>query len=384
MQKIASKICIGIDASRCLSGGALEYVQGLLNNFEPENSDAIHIHLWAHRKLSNAIQPKKWLSVHTPKVLDSHSLIRKLLWQRFTLKKSLSLMQCSILFTADASTVSNFTPQIVLSQDMLSYEPGVMKLFGLGFMRLRLIVIYYLQNFAFRRAFGVIFLTNYASQTIQKMTKPLNNSICIPHGINKNFFTPSQIHEFRDDVVKFLYVSPLFPYKNHEMVLEAFNIIVSMGLNVEITFIGAGDKKNTYAFKKLINKSIKNGVKIQYTGHIDHSLMPSIMSRMDVFVFSSSCENMPITLMEAMASEMPILCSNKGPMPEVLRNAGIYFDPANIDTLVSGMSLLVKSHDLRSKFGREARELAAEYSWKKTSQKTFKYLIERNESFKNG
>ena len=112
--------------------------------------------------------------------------------------------------------------------------------------------------------------------------------------------------------------------------------------------------------------------------------MPSIMSRMDVFVFSSSCENMPITLMEAMDSEMPILCSNKGPMPEVLRNAGIYFDPANIDTLVSGMSLLVKSHDLRSKFGREARELAAEYSWKKTSQKTFKYLIERNESFKNG
>jgi glycosyltransferase involved in cell wall biosynthesis len=89
------------------------------------------------------------------------------------------------------------------------------------------------------------------------------NSFAVNHSGFVNKVQPSphsfahKWHEFRDDVVKFLYVSPLFPYKNHEMVLEAFNIIVSMGLNVEITFIGAGDKKNTYAFKKLINKSIK-------------------------------------------------------------------------------------------------------------------------------
>ena len=49
----------------------------------------------------------------------------------------------------------------------------------------------------------------------------------------------------------------------------------------------------------------------------------------DLGVFASSCENLPIILIEKMASGLPIACSNKGPMPEVLGSAGVYFDPEN-------------------------------------------------------
>jgi hypothetical protein len=46
---------------------------------------------------------------------------------------------------------------VVLSQDMLSYEPDLMRYFGYGFARLRLLLILVLRNFTFRRSAGVIF-----------------------------------------------------------------------------------------------------------------------------------------------------------------------------------------------------------------------------------
>ena len=65
---------------------------------------------------------------------------------------------------------------------------------------------------------------------------------------------------------------------------------------------------------------------------IHHCYMSS-----DAFVFASSCENLPNILIEAMASGMPIICSSLGPMPEVLGEQGLYFDPFEPETLKSGI-----------------------------------------------
>ena len=50
--------------------------------------------------------------------------------------------------------------------------------------------------------------------------------------------------------------------------------------------------------------------------------MPEYLSKSNIFIFASSCENMPITLIEGMASGLPIACSDRGPMPEVLQDGG--------------------------------------------------------------
>ena len=59
-------------------------------------------------------------------------------WQAVRLTDEVKQADCDILFTADASTLCRFKPQVVFSQDMLSYEPGVMRQFGWGKARLRL------------------------------------------------------------------------------------------------------------------------------------------------------------------------------------------------------------------------------------------------------
>lgn len=62
-----------------------------------------------------------------------------------------------------------------MSRDMLSYEKGIMKLYGISLARLRLIFILYLQNWTLKRSDGVIFLTKYAADVIQEHTGKLKN-----------------------------------------------------------------------------------------------------------------------------------------------------------------------------------------------------------------
>ena len=54
---------------------------------------------------------------------------------------------------------------------------------------------------------------------------------------------------------------------------------------------------------------------------------PGVLSKANLFIFASSCENMPNTLLEGMASGLPIACSDRGPMPETLQDRGILSMP---------------------------------------------------------
>lgn len=94
----------------------------------------------------------------------------------------------------------------------------------------------------------------------------------------------------------------------------------------------------------------------------------------DAFVFASSCENLPNILIEAMASGLPILSSSCGPMPEVLGDAGWYFDPYSAtsiaDTIVKAMQDPVSRH-LRA---MQSFEKAKQYSWPRCASDTFSFI----------
>ena len=112
------------------------------------------------------------------------------------------------------------------------------------------------------------------------------------------------------------------------------------------------------------------------TGHIKHEDIPKLIKDSDIFIFASSCENMPNTLVEAMASGIPIACSNRGPMPEILRDGGIYFDPENVDSIKDALELMINDTEMRLKLATKSKYYSNDYSWKICSEKTFNYLSE--------
>jgi glycosyltransferase involved in cell wall biosynthesis len=84
---------------------------------------------------------------------------------------------------------------------------------------------------------------------------------------------------------------------------------------------------------------------------------------------------MPVTLIEGMASGLPIACSDRGPMPEVLGEGGVYFDPEKPSSIAAAVRSLVKDTTLRMEGIKISRKISAEYLWKTSSRKTFDLLV---------
>jgi glycosyltransferase involved in cell wall biosynthesis len=127
-------------------------------------------------------------------------------------------------------------------------------------------------------------------------------------------------------------------------------------------------------FKKTWAKlSLSKGC-IRYHGEVPHNELARYYREADAFVFASSCENLPIILLEAMAAGLPIACSNRGPMPEVLKDAGVYFDPESPEQIAQAMAKLMADSELRASCSAKAYEYASQYQWKRCADETFAFL----------
>ncbi|TGL45808.1 glycosyltransferase family 4 protein [Leptospira perdikensis] len=365
---------IGIDASRNRSGGAVNHIIGILTHFNFKKHGIERIHLWSYPELLDNIPEFPWLIKHSPPVLK-RSLLFQLVWQRFSLIREAHRFGCDLMFDSDAGSISAFKPYVSMSQDLLNFEEGSTRSYRIGFAWLRLKVLYYVQKVSFLNANGVIFLTNYSSEIIQKHTGRLPRIKIIHHGIdskfNKNLV---QKKSLKNNEINCIYISPILEYKNHFQVLEAIYLLRKKGFKIGITLVGDSSSE----FGKLIIEKAKeydpNQEFIFILGKVEHNDLPQIQSKSDVVVFASGVENMPITLMESMLMGLPIVCSNQGPMPEVLEDAGIYFDPKSVESIYSAIERLIQNDKLRLNVGKKAKQLALKYTWNKCSEETFQFL----------
>ncbi len=74
--------------------------------------------------------------------------------------------------------------------------------------------------------------------------------------------------------------------------------------------------------------------------------------------------------MERVFLPTPIIASNRGAIPEIMRDGGILVDPRNRDGAVQAIKEVTSRTDLRTKLRAEALKRAKEFSWQKTAEQT--------------
>ncbi len=118
-----------------------------------------------------------------------------------------------------------------------------------------------------------------------------------------------------------------------------------------------------------------------YHGVIPYAELPQWYHRADGFVFASSCESFSITLLEAMAAGLPIACSNRGPMPELLGDAGIYFDPEQPESIVAALARLIQDTSWREQHAQMAYTRSQDYSWERCARETLDFIVQTARRF---
>jgi glycosyltransferase involved in cell wall biosynthesis len=85
---------------------------------------------------------------------------------------------------------------------------------------------------------------------------------------------------------------------------------------------------------------------------------------------------MPNILLEAMASGLPVASSSYGPMPEVLGQDAVYFDPVRADSVARALRTMIADAALRDRLAAVSFDRAQAFSWTRCAQDTFRFLGE--------
>jgi glycosyltransferase involved in cell wall biosynthesis len=380
MPQASNLINVAIDASNISSGGGLTHLVKMLSSAQPMYSGVAHVHVWASASTVDKLPKSDWLVIHTPRWCNA-GLLSRMLAQQIMLPSLINLAGCSVLFSL-SGTLPVFcqVPMVTISQNMLPFEPDRAALFGFwSWLNLKMRLLRLSQGTSFRRAQGIIFLTQYAQKIVTTAEGGISGATAlIPHGIESRFFMrprPQRVAVNSDDrPLRLLYVSIQAPYKHHIELMEAIAELRLQERSVLLQMVGS----NAGVYGKVVRrKRMQLDPKYSYLqdlGPIDFDDLHKLYNQADVFVFASSCENLPNILIEAMAAGLPIACSNRGPMPEILGDAGVYFDPESPKSISQAIAELVDDPVLRSHLAYRAFQRAQTFSWQRCARESFDFV----------
>ncbi len=370
---------LGIDASNIRGGGGVTHLAELFRAADPVAHGFSQVIVWSGQETLNRIEDRPWLVKSHQPLLDK-SFPYRIFWQRFRLSKLARMGGCGLLFVPGGSYAGDFGPVVAMSQNLLPFEWRELRWYGWSWMTLRILILRRLQSRTFRQADGVIFLTRYARDVVMRAIKlTAGKTTTVPHGIDDRFIRPprEQLEIARysvDRPFRVLYVSIIDMYKHQWQVAEAVAQLRKTGMPVALDLVGPAYTPAMQRLNDTLQRIDPEARFIRYQNAVPHEELHRLYAVADIIVFASSCENMPIILLEGMASGLPIACSNRGPMPEVLADAGVYFDPEQPDEIAAAIRTLIVSPKLRLEKAKAAFERAQAFLWDRCAYETFEFL----------
>ena len=380
-----ARLCI--DASNLRAGGTVTHLIELLRAAQPASHGFGEVVVWAGSAVLGRIEDRPWLRKVSDPLLEQAANpfldrrhLQRAYWQRFKLARLARQERCDLLFVPGGMDNSGFGPMVTMSRNMLPFDMHEARRYGMSLSLLRIVLLRRLQMRTFRRATGMIFLTEYArSMVLQALGQLPQPTAVIPHGVSSRFsLQPRPQRSLADcsfaDPFRILYVSTVDKYKHQWHVATAIAQLRAAGLPVTLTMVGHANPQAQAQLQSTLDGIEGAREYIRYLGPIPYERLQEQYHGADAKVFASSCENMPNILVEAMSAGLPIACSSKGPMPEVLGDAGVYFDPEQPAEIARAVRSLIESPQLRASLAQSAFERARQYSWDRCARETFAFL----------
>lgn len=189
----------------------------------------------------------------------------------------------------------------------------------------------------------------------------------VPNGVDDKRFSPTKEKDkikakfgIKGNVV--LYVSRMSYRKGPHVLLNAFSKIE----DATLVIVGSGEM---LPFLKAQAKFLGIEDRVVFMGYVPDDLLPEIFKMADIFVLPSvSSEAFGIVVLEAMASGVPVIATDVGGIPEVLKEneAGLLIPPGNELELRKAIQKLLNNEELRKWYGINGRKAVEEkYSWDK-------------------
>jgi glycosyltransferase involved in cell wall biosynthesis len=227
------------------------------------------------------------------------------------------------------------------------------------------------------RANHIITISEFSkSEIINLMGFPEERVTSIPLGVDERFFSripEKEIHEIlkRLNIFKpfFLFLGSIQPRKNLLNMIQAHSTLPN-DLATQFPLVIAGkvawDDGQTLA-------AIQQGVlenRCIWLNYVSDMEKRALLQATQGLVFASLYEGFGLPIIEAFASQAPVITSNCTSMPEVAGNAALIVDPLNIESITSALIHLIEDADKRERLKALGLEKAKKYTWEQVARAT--------------
>jgi len=164
-----------------------------------------------------------------------------------------------------------------------------------------------------------------------------------------------------------LHVGGRHGYKNFDGLLRAFAASSWLKANFRMVCFGGGELSRLEL--DLMSGLGQSATQVIHVGGGDDRLA-ALYKGAAAFVYPSKYEGFGIPPLEAMSLDCPVICSNTSSIPEVVGDAGEYFDPYDVDSIMSSIERVLQSSVRRAELVLLGRERCKRFSWKRCAQET--------------
>lgn len=180
-----------------------------------------------------------------------------------------------------------------------------------------------------------------------------------------------QVDPNRGQRPSLLYVGNRGGYKNFRALLNAYR---SSAILQNFDLIAFGGTRLLASERQEINR-LGLAERVLFKSGSDRDLQETYRAA-TAFVYPSMYEGFGIPPLEAMSYGCPVVCSNAGSIPEIVEDAGVYFDPSSSDDLRSALERVALSEELQADLRERGYRRVSAFSWDRCAQETARIYAE--------
>lgn len=302
----------------------------------------------------------------------------KILWEQTVLPFQIKRERLDVLLSpGNIAPIVHPCPSVAILHDMIPYiRPE-------GFNMVELLSLKTLFHATARYSSKVITVSDSSRKEIlNRFNLRDNKVVVIPGAISETFRPVSVTADNKKKLNRYgihgryiLYLASSRGYKNIDGLIKAYKILKERYHIAQSLVVSGTAGQAHHGLMKLIDDlSLKREVIL--SGFIEDGDIPLLYSAADIFVYPSFYEGFGLPVLEAMACGTPVAASNATSIPEAVGNAGLLFDPDNIEEMAEKIFKILDDKELRDELIRKGFEHVKGFSWEKTAEEVLSLITE--------
>lgn len=233
---------------------------------------------------------------------------------------------------------------------------------------------------AIRQAGTIVTVSEFSKLGIVDVFKVASHAVKVigeaPSPVFKKVEDPETYISFHKRFPKYgrqvVYVGGFGPHKNLTRLLDVFARLTSHPDFTDIHLVLVGEYESEVFYSEYADlrqqiAALDIEQRVTFTGYLSDEDLVVLLNQAEVLVLPSLLEGLGLPAVEAAACGCPVIATKSSPLPELLGEGGIYFDPLNSDELEGALIKVLGSYALRQTMGEAGLKAAEKLTWNRAA-----------------